>query len=77
MPFLRKFGPNFQYLQFKMKLDTWTNSIMQKSMAVFIFFFFFCDQKRCFWENLVQNVKIVSLRLNLIASTGILKSHTH
>ena len=71
---LDKFGPNFQYLQFKVKLDTWTNSIMQNSMAVFIFFF---DQKRSFWENLVQNVKIVSLRLNLIASIGILKSNTH
>ena len=58
-----------------MKLDTLTNSIMQNSMAVFTFFF--SDQKRFFWANLVQNVKIVSLRLNLVASIGILKSHTH
>ena len=43
-------------------------------MAMFTFFF---DQKRSFWANLVQNVKIVSLRLNLVASIGILKSHTH
>ena len=58
-----------------MKLDTLTNSIMQNSMAVFTFFF--SNQKRLFGENLVQNVKIVSLRLNLVASIGILKSHTH
>ena len=72
---LGQFGPNFQYLQFKVKLDTGTNSIMQNSMAVFTFFFFY--QKRSFGVNLVQNVKIVSLRLNLIASIGILKSNTH
>ena len=44
-------------------------------MAVFTFFFF--DQKRSFWANLIQNDKIVSLRLNLGDSVGILKSHTH
>ena len=55
--------------------DTLTNSIIQKSMAEFTFFFF--DQKHSFWVNLVQNVKIVSLRLNFVASIGILKSHTH
>ena len=58
-----------------MKLDTLTNSIMQNSMAVFTFFF--SDQKCFFWANLVQNVKTVSLRLNLVASLGILKSHTY
>ena len=35
-------------------------------MAAFTFFDF--DQKRSFWAKLVQNVKIVSLRLNLVAS---------
>ena len=70
-----KFDPNCQYLLFKVKLDTLTNSIMQNSMAVFTFCFF--DQKRFFWASLVQNVKIVSLMLNLVASIGILKSHTH
>ena len=70
-----KFGPNCQYLLFKVKLATLTNSIMQNSMALFTFFLF--DQKHSFWENLVQNVKIVSLRLNFVASIGILKSHTH
>ena len=74
-PFLGKFGPNCQYLLFKVKLDTLTNSIMQNSMAVFTFCFF--DQKRSFWEKLVQNVKIVSLRLNVVANIGILKPYTH
>ena len=73
--FLGKFSPNCQYSLFKVKLDTLTNSIMQNSMAVFTFCFF--DQKRFFWASLVQNVKIVSLMLNLVASIGILKSHTH
>ena len=35
-------------------------------MVMFTFFVF--DQKCHFWENLVQNIKIVSLRLNLVAS---------
>ena len=39
---------------------------MQNSMAVFTFFVF--DQKCLFWANLVHTVKIVSLRLNLVAS---------
>ena len=70
-----KFGPNCQYLLFKVTLVTLTNSIMQNSMAVFTFFLF--DQKHSFCANLVQNVKIVSLTLNFVASIGILKSHTH
>ena len=74
-PFLGKFGPNYQYLLFKVKLNTLTNSIVQNSMAVFTFFFL--DQKHSFWANLVQNFKIVSLRLNFVASIGILKSHIH
>ena len=35
-------------------------------MAVFTFFFF--DRQRPFRANLVQNLKIVSLRLNLVES---------
>ena len=45
-PFLGKFGPNWQYLQF----------------------FLFPMRNAFFWKNLVQNVKIVSLKLNLLAS---------
>ena len=44
-------------------------------MAVFTLFFF--DYKHSSWANLVQNVKIVSLRLNLVASIGILKFRTY
>ena len=44
-----KFGPNYQYLLFQVKLDTLTNSIMQNSMAVFTFFFF--NQKRFFFDK--------------------------
>ena len=39
---------------------------MQNSMIPFTFFIF--DQKCRFWANLVQNIKIVSLRLNLLAN---------
>ena len=66
MPFLGKFGPNCQYCQFKMKLDYYTNANMRNSMAVLTFFVF--DPKCPFCANLVHNVKIVSLRLNLVAS---------
>ena len=48
-----------------MKLDIQTNSNMQISMAVFTFFRF---RLTPFWANFVQNVKIVSLRLNFVAS---------
>ena len=48
---------------------------MLNLMMLFSFFVF--ERKRPSWANLVQNVKIVSLRLNLVASIGILKSHTH
>ena len=48
---------------------------MQNSMMLFPFLVF--EWKDLFWANLVQKVKIVSLRLNLVASIGILKSHTH
>ena len=54
------------YCQFKVKLDTQTNSNMQNSMAVFTFFLF--DRKYPLLVTLVQNVKIVSLRLNVVAS---------
>ena len=52
MPFLGKFG-------------TYTNSNVQNSMVMFIFFVF--DRKYPFWANLVQKVKIVSWSWNLVA----------
>ena len=75
LPFLGKFGPICQYLLFKVKLDTLNNSIMQNSVAVLTFFLL--DQKRSCWAYLFQNVKIVRLKLNLVAVIGTLKSHTH
>ena len=66
MPILGKFGPKNQNCQFKVKLDTWTNSNMQNSMVIFSSFFF--DRKYPFWANSVQNVKIIALSRNLVAS---------
>ena len=43
-----------------MKIDTYTNSNMQNSIVIFTFFVF--DRKYPFLANLVQKVKIVSLR---------------
>ena len=60
--FLGKFGPKNQNDQFKVKLDTWTNSNMQNSMGMFTFLF--SAKKYSFWTHLVQNVKIISLRWN-------------
>ena len=47
-----------------MKLDTWTNSNMQNSMACLLFFVF--DQKCPFQASLSQKIKIVSLSSNLV-----------
>ena len=62
MLFLGKFGPKSQNYQFKLKCGTCTNSNMQDSIVMFTFFV--SDQGCPFWENLVQNVKIVSLKAN-------------
>ena len=59
--FLGKFGPKIQNCQFKMKLDTSTNSNIHNSMVMITFFFVF-DRTYSFWANLVQKRKIVSLK---------------
>ena len=64
-PFLGKFGPKTQNCQFKLTFGTWTNSKMQNSMAMFIFYIL--DRKYSFWKNLVQKVEIASLSWNLVA----------
>ena len=64
IPFLRKFGPENENYQSKLKFVTWTNLNMQKSVMLFSFFDF--GWKFNFWANLVQKVKIFSLRWNLI-----------
>ena len=45
--------------------------------AMMLFTFFVFERKRPSGANLVQIVNIVSLRLNLVDSIGIIKSHTH
>ena len=45
--------------------------------AMMLFTFSVLERKRLSWANLVQIVNTVSLRLNFVASIGILKSHTH
>ena len=64
MSSLGKFDPKCQNCQFKVKLDTKTNSNMLNSMMLFTFFIF--DRKYPFWANLVQIVNIFSFRWNLI-----------
>ena len=49
MLFLGKFGPNCQYCQFKVKLNTYTNSNMQNSMMLLTFSIF--DWKYPFGAN--------------------------
>ena len=60
MHFLGKFGPKTQNCLFKVEFGSKTNSSMQNSVMTFIFRAL--DQKYIFWVNLVQKVKIVSLR---------------
>ena len=64
MVFLRKFGPKNQNCHFMLKFGTYTISSMQSSMMLFSFFVF--EWKYSFWENLVQNIKIVTLCWNLL-----------
>ena len=45
--------------------------------AMMLLPFFIFKRKRPSLTNLIQIVNFVSLRLNLIAGIGILKSHTH
>ena len=66
MSFLGKFGPISQDYQFMLKCGTYTNSNMQNLMVMFNFSAF--EWKYLFWENLVQKVKIVSLRSNFVGT---------
>ena len=58
---LGKLGQKNQSCQFKLKFGTYTNSNMQNSMVVFTFSVL--DRKHPFWENMVQKIKIVSLKV--------------
>ena len=46
--------------QIKLKFGMQTNSSMENSMVMFLFFF--CDQKQTFWVNLVSKFKIDCLK---------------
>ena len=58
--FWGKFGPKNKNYQFKLKLGIYTNSNMENSIVTFTFSV--CDWKYSFRANLVQNIKIVSLK---------------
>ena len=60
MLFWGKSDPKNEDCQFKRKFGTQNNSNMQNSIALFIFSIL--DRKYLFWANLVQKVKIVSLK---------------
>ena len=64
MPFLGKLGSKNQNCQFKFKFGLYTNLNTWNSMVVLTFSVL--DWKHPFWENLVKNIKIVSLSQNLL-----------
>ena len=64
IPFLDKLAPKNKNCQFRLKFGTSANLNLQNSMVVFIFSVF--DGKHPFWANVVQKIKIVSLRWNLV-----------
>ena len=59
-PFLGKFGPKNQNCQFKLKFGSKTYLKMQNLMAMFTFSVL--NRKHPFRANLVQKIKIASLR---------------
>ena len=67
MPFLIKFGPEGQNCQFELKFGTCTNSNTGANFNGDVHFFLFPIRHTPFGENFVQNVRIVSLRLDLLA----------
>ena len=68
MPFFTKFGTERQNYQFELKFGTYNNSNTCANFSGDVHFFLFPIRNAFFWENLVQNVKFVSLMLNLLAS---------
>ena len=64
IPFLGKFCPKNQNYQFTLKSGNWTNSNMENSMVMFIFFAFHWNYPFC--ANLFQIIKIARLRWNLV-----------
>ena len=64
VPFSKKLGPKNQSCQFKLKFGTQNNSNQQNSIVKFTFSEF--NRKYPFWVNLVQTIRIYSLRRILI-----------
>ena len=66
--FWRKFDPKNQLCWFKLKFGTQNNSNLQNSLAIFNLFVWY--RKYPFCSNFFQKVKIVSLSLDLTATTS-------
>ena len=62
IPFLGKYGQKNQSRQFKIKFDTKVNSNVQNVMVTFTVFIFNLNYP--FWKNLVQKIKVVSLKIH-------------
>ena len=67
----RRLSSKMKYCSFKVKPGTLTNSNMQNSIVKFIFSVL--NWKYPFWEDLIQQIKIVSSRWNLVL--GLIKTH--
>ena len=63
-PFCGAFGPINQNCPFKLKFATWISLKMLNSVVMFKSFLL--ERMYPFWANLVQKIKIVFLRLNLV-----------
>ena len=63
-PFCGAFGPINQNCPFKLKFATWINLKMLNSVVMFKSFLL--ERMYPFWANLVQKIKIIFLRWNLV-----------
>ena len=60
-----RFNGNVHFFRFRPEYLVWANLIQIVNIYSF---FLFPIRNALFWEDLVQNVKVVSLRLNLLAT---------
>ena len=60
-PFLGKSGQKNQNCQFKLRFGTKTNSNMQNSMVVSVYFICLSENSYPLWANLVQKIAFVIL----------------
>ena len=59
-PILAKLGQKSQDCRFQLKYVIWSNFNIQNSIILLTFSVL--DRKHSFWANLIQTIKIVSLR---------------